>query len=195
MPATEGRRRAVLTLIVPLLLATAALAQDSVPRRATPTFRFTPEAGRTLRTLREASVAAQEERVACLAAAAVVLPLLCSHCCAAAAAVVLPLELEPARPAGRQGHWVWRAARRRLPPAPHLASNTYRSFSGSYVNSAISTASERRPVTELRLGGSLACGRRRQQGAAVGLEPPRRGNRRCWHVWQQPRWRGAALAC
>ena len=45
----EGRRRAVLTLIVPLLLATAALAQDSVPRRATPTFRFTPEAGRTLR--------------------------------------------------------------------------------------------------------------------------------------------------
>ncbi|HET8835839.1 MAG TPA: hypothetical protein VFN08_14010, partial [Gemmatimonadales bacterium] len=68
MPATEGRRRAVLTLIAPLLLATAASAQDSVPRRAAPTFRFTPEAGRTLRSLWEASLAARQERVACLAA-------------------------------------------------------------------------------------------------------------------------------
>jgi len=68
MPATEGWRRAVLTLIVLLFLTTAAWAQDSVPRRASPTFRFTPEAGRTLRSLWEASVAAQEERVACLAA-------------------------------------------------------------------------------------------------------------------------------
>jgi hypothetical protein len=68
MPATEGRRRAVLTLIAPLLLATAASAQDSVPRRAAPTFRFTPEAGRTLRSLWEASLAARQERVACLGA-------------------------------------------------------------------------------------------------------------------------------
>lgn len=68
MPVTEGRRRAVLTLTLPLLLAAAASAQDSVPRRASPTFRFAPEAGRTLRSLWEASVAAQQERVACLSA-------------------------------------------------------------------------------------------------------------------------------
>ena len=68
MPATEGRRRTVVTLIASLLLAATASAQDSVPRRATPTFRFAPEAGRTLRSLWEASVAAQQERVACLAA-------------------------------------------------------------------------------------------------------------------------------
>jgi hypothetical protein len=68
MPVTEGRRRAVLTLTLPLLLAAAASAQDSVPRRVSPTFRFAPEAGRTLRNLWEASVAAQQERVACLSA-------------------------------------------------------------------------------------------------------------------------------
>ena len=68
MPATEGWRRTVVTLIAALLLAATGSAQDSVPRRNTPTFRFTPEAGRTLRSLWEASVAAQQERVACLAA-------------------------------------------------------------------------------------------------------------------------------
>jgi hypothetical protein len=68
MPVTEGRRRALLTLTLPLLLVAAASAQDSVPRRSTPTFRFAPEAGRTLRSLWEASVAAQQERVACLSA-------------------------------------------------------------------------------------------------------------------------------
>lgn len=68
MPGTEDRRSVLAALILsPLLVATAS-AQDSVPHRATPTFRFAPEAGRTLRTLWEASVAAQQERVACLAA-------------------------------------------------------------------------------------------------------------------------------
>jgi hypothetical protein len=46
-------------------LCTAAAAQDA-PSRAS--FRFSPEAGTTLRTLWEESVAAHEERVACLAA-------------------------------------------------------------------------------------------------------------------------------
>ena len=68
MPGTERRRRALITLIASLLLAAAASAQDSVPRRTTPIFRFTAEAGRTLQRLWEASVAAQQERVACLAA-------------------------------------------------------------------------------------------------------------------------------
>ena len=68
MPSTEGRRRTVLALALPLVLAGSAFAQDSIPRRITPAFRFTPEAGRTLRRLWEASVAAQQERVACLAA-------------------------------------------------------------------------------------------------------------------------------
>jgi hypothetical protein len=68
MPATEGRRRALSTVVALLLLAGAVAAQDSVPRRVSPTFRFSPEAGRALRSLWEASVAAQQERVACLGA-------------------------------------------------------------------------------------------------------------------------------
>lgn len=67
MPGTEGRR-ALLSVVLPLLLATAASAQDSTPRRSMPAFRFSPEAGRALRSLWEASVAAREERVACLGA-------------------------------------------------------------------------------------------------------------------------------
>jgi hypothetical protein len=54
--------------VLPLLLAASASAQESTPRRAMPTFRFTPTAGRALRGLWEASVAAQQERVACLGA-------------------------------------------------------------------------------------------------------------------------------
>ncbi len=68
MPGTEGQRHTLVSLIAPLLFAATASAQDSVPRRVTPTFRFAQEAGRTLRSLWEASVAAQQERVACLAA-------------------------------------------------------------------------------------------------------------------------------
>jgi hypothetical protein len=68
MPGTERRRRALITLIASLLLPATASAQDSVPHRTTPTFRFTAEAGRTLQSLWEASAAAQQERVACLAA-------------------------------------------------------------------------------------------------------------------------------
>ena len=68
MRGTEGHLRALPLLILPLLLVPAASAQDSIPRRAMPAFRFSPEAGRALRSLWEASVAAQQERVACLAA-------------------------------------------------------------------------------------------------------------------------------
>jgi hypothetical protein len=68
MRGTEGRRRAFLLLSAPLLLAAAASAQDSTPRRQLPAFRFSPEAGRALRSLWEASLTAQQERVACLAA-------------------------------------------------------------------------------------------------------------------------------
>jgi hypothetical protein len=68
MPATEGRRRALALLLPALVLAAPISAQDSVPRRSTPTFRFSREAGRELRGLWEASVAAQQERVACLGA-------------------------------------------------------------------------------------------------------------------------------
>ena len=68
MPGTRVRGRTLLTLTTLLLLAATASAQDSVRRRAMPAFRFTPEAGRTLQSLWEASVAAQQERVACLAA-------------------------------------------------------------------------------------------------------------------------------
>jgi hypothetical protein len=68
MRGTEGRRRAFLLWSAPLLLVTAASAQDSAPRRQLPAFRFSPEAGRALRSLWEASLAAQQERVACLGA-------------------------------------------------------------------------------------------------------------------------------
>jgi hypothetical protein len=68
MPGTEGRRQALCSLVIPLFFAVAASAQDSIPRRVTPIFRFSPEAGRALRSLWDASVAAQQERVACLGA-------------------------------------------------------------------------------------------------------------------------------
>lgn len=68
MRGTEGRRRAFLLLSAPLLLAAAASAQDSTPRRQLPAFRFSLEAGRALRSLWEASLTAQQERVACLGA-------------------------------------------------------------------------------------------------------------------------------
>jgi hypothetical protein len=67
MPGTEGRRT-LLLLLLPLLLAAAASAQDSAPRRVRPAFHFSPEAGRALRSLWEASVAVHQERVACLGA-------------------------------------------------------------------------------------------------------------------------------
>jgi hypothetical protein len=68
MRGTEGRRRAFLLLSAPLLLASAASAQDSTLRRQQPAFRFSREAGRALRSLWEASLTAQQERVACLGA-------------------------------------------------------------------------------------------------------------------------------
>lgn len=68
MRGTEEPRRLLPALLLPLLLAAPLRAQDSVPRRTQPIFRFSPEAGRTLRDLWNASVAAQQERVACLGA-------------------------------------------------------------------------------------------------------------------------------
>ncbi|HKU60197.1 MAG TPA: hypothetical protein VJQ44_03190 [Gemmatimonadales bacterium] len=68
MPPTEGLDRTLLALTLPLLIAGTASAQDSLPRRTAPTFRFSTEAGHTLRSLWEASVAARQERVACLSA-------------------------------------------------------------------------------------------------------------------------------
>jgi len=69
MRGTEGRGRALALLALSLLLVTPVSAQDSLPRRrSSPTFRFSPEAGHALRGLWEASVAAQQERVACLGA-------------------------------------------------------------------------------------------------------------------------------
>jgi hypothetical protein len=68
MRGTEGRRRVLQIVVLPLLLVAAASAQESTPRRTLPIFRFSPEAGRALRSLWEASVAAQQERVACLGA-------------------------------------------------------------------------------------------------------------------------------
>ena len=55
--------------LVALLLTAGAgrLAGQTAARPAEPTFRFTPEAGRALRDLWQTSVAAREERVACLA--------------------------------------------------------------------------------------------------------------------------------
>jgi hypothetical protein len=49
------------------LLCSAAAAQDSTPA-SQPGFRFTPEAGKALRALWDSSVAAKEERAACLGA-------------------------------------------------------------------------------------------------------------------------------
>jgi hypothetical protein len=54
----------VLLTVVPLQLAAQG---DSVPRRNKPAFRFSREAGAALGQLWLASVAAREERVACLA--------------------------------------------------------------------------------------------------------------------------------
>jgi hypothetical protein len=70
MPGIEGGRRTLPVLALALLLVATASAQESVPRRRTsvPTFRFSPEAGRALRGLWEASVATNQERVACLGA-------------------------------------------------------------------------------------------------------------------------------
>jgi hypothetical protein len=67
MRGTEASRP-LLALLLPALLAAPLQGQDSIPRRAQPVFRFSPEAGRALRALWEASVAAQQERVACLGA-------------------------------------------------------------------------------------------------------------------------------
>jgi hypothetical protein len=67
MRATEARR--ALLAALPLLVAAPLRAQDRVPpRRAEPAFRFSTEAGHALRRLWETSVAAQQERVACLGA-------------------------------------------------------------------------------------------------------------------------------
>jgi hypothetical protein len=58
-------RAALASWLGVVALCSAAAAQDP-PSRAS--FRFSPEAGKTLRELWEESVAAHEERVACLAA-------------------------------------------------------------------------------------------------------------------------------
>jgi len=58
-------RRAIPVLLALSSLAHAASSQRQPPPQ--PAFRFSPEAGRTLATLWRTSVAAREERVACLA--------------------------------------------------------------------------------------------------------------------------------
>ena len=69
MRGTEGRAPALALLALSLLLVAPLSAQDSVARRrSSPAFRFSPEAGRALESLWKASVAAQQERVACLGA-------------------------------------------------------------------------------------------------------------------------------
>jgi hypothetical protein len=68
MRGTEGRARALALLALSLLVPPLSAQDSATPHRSTPTFRFSPEAGRALRGLWEASVAAQQERVACLGA-------------------------------------------------------------------------------------------------------------------------------
>jgi hypothetical protein len=58
-------RGTITVLLLLTSLARAATAQSHPPPE--PAFRFSPEAGRTLTAIWRASVAAQEERVACLA--------------------------------------------------------------------------------------------------------------------------------
>jgi hypothetical protein len=59
-------RRLAVGVTALFLLSSAASAQDSTA--AQPGFRFTPEAGKALRALWDSSVAAKEERAACLGA-------------------------------------------------------------------------------------------------------------------------------
>jgi hypothetical protein len=68
MRGTEGRARALALLALTLLVRPLSAQDSGVRHRSTPTFHFSPEAGRALRNLWEASVAAQQERVACLGA-------------------------------------------------------------------------------------------------------------------------------
>jgi hypothetical protein len=58
-------RSAISVLLVLSSLARTASSQSHPPPQ--PAFRFSPEVGRTLTTLRRTSVAARQERVACLA--------------------------------------------------------------------------------------------------------------------------------
>lgn len=67
--STERSRRLAVGVLPLFLFCSVASAQDSTAA-AQPGFRFTPEAGKALRALWDSSVAAKEERAACLGAVA-----------------------------------------------------------------------------------------------------------------------------
>jgi len=68
MPGTDAGRRLSALVAGGLTLAVPLAAQTYPPRRPDPPFAFSAEAGRALRVLWDASVAAHAERVACLGA-------------------------------------------------------------------------------------------------------------------------------